>query len=460
MVIARMFALLLLIFLAAASVAVSAAPTASPDITPEAYAQRMTQATHTAWSALAELHPGLGVFAELQLLVSDGQRAWVMGAQGGHEVEMATVRALGVTYDYQRYRKVLWQGRPAIFVGLGETLPARERQRLESPQAVPELFALATHEAFHFHVEDGWRRLPGAERSIVYPARAEPRLYRNRIIRQLLAAAQGQPEGLARASHWYRRWLEEHADEARRFHQVDRSEGSAQHVESIAGLLAQGVRPGSAQWSSRRLETLTRQGQVDYLAADLESYALGDLAGYLLERQGVDWLPRVAGGETLLAILLEPVAPLAAPADDAMERRIRQAITVANRQAAQAFKPFLQRFNDPAGGRLLLPNRALVGSFEVGNSYRVAMQPGTLEVGVSAGFIVDDGRVDLRAATVVTRLMSACGREDLYWVLALAPAELEKTADGRLRVERADLRLDLPYPQRSAELPRTWCVAA
>ncbi|WP_273820036.1 hypothetical protein [Pseudomonas asplenii] len=460
MVIARMFLLLLLVFLAAASVAVSAAPLAAVETTTEAYVQRLIRATRTAWPALAGFNHATRIFADIRLVVSDGRRAFVMGMREGQEVEMAKVRALGVSHEYQRYRRIAWEGRPAIFVGLGETVPEHERQRLQDPKALPELFALATHEAFHFHVEAAWLRLPGAQRSIAYPASAEPRLLRNRIIRQLLAAARGQSEGLARASYWYRRWLDEHAEEAVRLRQVDRSEGSARHVETVAGLLARGVRLGSAEWSESMLEVLTRQAQEDYLAPDLESYVLGDLAGYLLERQGVDWLPRVARGETPLAILLEPVAPVVAPADELVERRIRKAVAAANHQAAQALEPFVQRFHDPAGGRLLVPNRALPDSFEVGDSYHLAMQPGTIEVGVRAGFVLGDGRIDLHAATVATQLTSACGREDLYWILALAPTELEKTADGRLRVERTDLSLDIPYPQRAAGESRSWCVAA
>ncbi|SEH86109.1 hypothetical protein [Pseudomonas asplenii] len=459
MIIARMLALLLLVCLAAASVAVSAAPSAAAELTTEAYVLRLVQATRTAWPELARYHQTTRVFARIQLLASDGRRAWVMDAQGGREVEMAKVRDLGVSYEYQRYRKLLWRGRPAIFIGLGEAPPASERQRLKDPLAVPELFSLATHEAFHFYVEADWLPLPGAERSISYPASAEPRLYRNRIIHQLLAAVQGRSEGLAQASYWYRRWLDEHAEEVQRLRQTDRSEGSARHVESIANLLARGLHPRSAEGAQLMLEALAHQAQTDFLAADLESYVLGDLAGYLLERQGVDWLARMAQGETPLAMLLESVTPVAAPADEAMERRIRKAIAAANRQAAQAFEPFLQRFHDPAGGHLLVPNRAMSGSFEVSNSYRLTTQPGTIEVGVSAGFALADGRIDLRAATVATQLKSACGREDLYWIVALAPAELEKTAEGRLRLERADLTLDIPYPQRSVEAPRSWCVA-
>ncbi len=151
MIIARMLALLLLVCLAAASVAVSAAPSAAAELTTEGYVLRLVQATRTAWPELARYNQTTRVFARIQLLASDGRRAWVMDAQGGREVEMAKVRDLGVSYEYQRYRKLLWRGRPAIFIGLGEAPPASERQRLKDPLAVPELFSLATHEAFHFY---------------------------------------------------------------------------------------------------------------------------------------------------------------------------------------------------------------------------------------------------------------------------------------------------------------------
>ncbi|BBP80186.1 hypothetical protein CCU68_20305 [Pseudomonas gingeri NCPPB 3146 = LMG 5327] len=460
MIIARMFALLLLVFLAAASVAVSAAPSADGETGTDAYVRRMIEATQVAWPALAGFNQATRVFADIQLVTSNGRRAWVMNAQGGREVEMAQVTALGLSHEYQRYRKIRWQGRPAVFVGLGEALPEDERQRLKDPRAVPDVFSLATHEAFHFYAEDDWVVGPGAERSVLYPASAAPRLYRNLIIRHLLAAAQGQPDGLARASHWHRRWLSEHADEARRVGNTDRSEGSARHVESVARLLAQGVRPDSAEWSTLMLEALVRQGREDYLTADHESYVLGDLAGYLLERQGVDWLPRVARGETPVAILLGSLPPLATPADEVLSQRIDAAVAKANRQAAQAFEPFLQRFNDPSGARLMVSNRAMQGSFEIVQSYLLAAQPEKIEVGVRAGFAFRDGRIELRAATVASRLQEACGREDFYWILALTADELEKGDDGRLRVERDDLKLDLPYPVRAVDDPRIWCIEA
>ncbi|NWD51797.1 hypothetical protein [Pseudomonas gingeri] len=460
MIIARMFALLLLVFLAAASVAVSAAQLVDDETGTDTYVRRMIEATRVAWPALAAFNQATRVFADIQLLTSNGRRAWVMDARGGHEVEMAQVAALGLSHEYQRYRKILWQGRPAIFVGLGDALPEAERRRMDDPLAVPDVFSLATHEAFHFYVEHDWVHIPGAERSILYPALAEPRVYRNLIIRHLLAAAQGQPDGLARASYWHRRWLREHADEARRIGNTDRSEGSARYVESVGRLLAQGLRPGAAEWSVRMLDTLTRQGREDYLSADQESYVLGDLAGYLLERQGVDWLSRVAQGETPVAILLESLPPLATPADEALGQRLGEAVAKANRQAAQAFEPFSQRFNDPSGGRLLVSNRAMQGSFEIGNSYLLAAQPEKIEVGVRADFVFGDGRIELIAATVATRIQEACGREDFYWILALTADELEKKADGRLRIERDDLKVDLPYPVRAVDDPRNWCVEA
>ncbi|MEF9673292.1 hypothetical protein QNM99_18105 [Pseudomonas sp. PCH446] len=150
------------------SIAVSAAPS-KVQVGTDAYVRRMIEATRAAWPALAEFNEVTHVFADIQLLTSNGRRAWLMSAHGGQEIDMAAVRVLGPSYEYKSFDKFRWQGRPAVFVGMGEALPEDEVQRLEDPQAVPELFGLATHEAFHFYAEAAWAHHPGAERSIRYP---------------------------------------------------------------------------------------------------------------------------------------------------------------------------------------------------------------------------------------------------------------------------------------------------
>jgi len=459
MMIARMFGILLLVVLAAGSIAVSAAPPNEQAGT-DAYVLRMAEATRAAWPALAEFNEVTRVFADVQLLASNGQRAWLMNAHGGHEIDMAAIGALGLSYEYKSFDKLLWQGRPAVFVGMGDVLPEDELQRLKDPQAVPELFSLATHEAFHFYAEAAWAHHPDAERSIRYPAVAEPRLYRNLMIRHLLAAVRGEADGIQRAGYWYRRWLGEHADESARIRNTDRSEGSARYVEWVAQLLALGLEPDTLEWQALMLKKLGSSSQAEYLAADHESYVLGALAGHLLDRRGVNWLPRVARGEMPVSILLGAVSPLENPSDESLGRRLREAIAEANRQAAQAFEPFLQRLNDPKGKRLLVPQGAMQGSFGLGNTYRIAALPEKIEIGVDARFALSDGRIDLRTATVATQVKEDCGRKDFYWILALSEAEFEETTEGRLRFERDDLQLDIPYPLKSSQDPRSWCVQA
>ncbi len=100
------------------------------------------------------------------------------------------------------------------------------------------------------------------------------------------------------------------------------------------------------------------------------------------------------------------------------------------------------------------------GSFQIDHSYLLAAQPEKIEVGVRAGFAFGDGRIELRTTTVATQVQKACGRQDLYWILALTADELVKDVDGRLRVERDDLTVDLPYPAQSLDDPRIWCVEA
>ncbi|WP_338522110.1 hypothetical protein NUH87_18025 [Pseudomonas batumici] len=463
MMIAKMCGVLLLVVLAAGSIAVQAADRGSTEITEstentDAYVRRMAEATVMAWPALANLFETTRVFADVQLLVSDGQRAWLMNARGGHEVDMQAVGALGLPFEYRRFEKIEWQGRPALFMGLGQHLPVGEVQRLKHPQAVPELFDLATHEAFHFYAEDDRARGSLSERSTLYPALVEPRLYRNRIIRHLLAAIRGEADALGRASYWYRRWSSEFADEAERIRDTDRSEGSARYVESVAQLLAMGLEPRSPEWEARLLRQLIPLGRADYLAVDHESYALGLLAGYLLDRRRLDWLPRVAQGETPVGLLLGPIAPISDTPDEALGQRLRESLAGTNRRAAEAVEPFLQRFKDPASRHLLVPGTAMKGSFGSEHSFRLAGIPEIIETGVDALFALKDGRIDLREATVATQLKDACGREALYWVLALTEADFRGHDQGRLRVRRDGLDVDIPYPTRAVDSERSWCA--
>ncbi|WP_248799155.1 hypothetical protein [Pseudomonas sp. MWU13-2105] len=454
MLIARMCGILLLVVLAAGSIAVQAQERAGT----EAYVRRMTEATVMAWPMLAKMFETTQVFADVQLLVSDGQRAWLMNARGGQELDMPAVEALGLAFEYRRFEKIEWQGRPAVFIGLGRDLPEVELQRLKHPEAVPELFDLATHEAFHFYAEDDWARGPLSERSTLYPAVVEPRLYRNRVIRHLLAATRGELDALGRASYWYRRWLNEFADEAERIRDTDRTEGSARYVESVAQLLAMGLEPRSPEWEARLLRQLSPLGRADYLAVDHESYTLGLLAGYLLDRRRLDWLPRVAQGETPLGLLLGPVAPISDSPDELLGRRIQESLDGVNDQAAELLEPFLQRFNDPASRHLLVPGTAMKGSFGSGHSFRLAGMAETIETGVDALFALKGGRIGFRAATVATQVKASCGRKDLYWLLALTEADFQGGAHGRLRVRRDGLDVDIPYPARAIDSPRSWCV--
>jgi hypothetical protein len=129
-----------------------------------------------------------------------------------------------------------------------------------------------------------------------------------------------------------------------------------------------------------------------------------------------------------------------------------------NGQAAEVLEPFLQRFNHPASRHLLVPGTAMKGSFGSLHSFRLAGMPEIIETGVDALFALKGGRIGFRAATVATQVKTSCGREDLYWLLALTEADFQGSVPGRLRVRRDGLDVDIPYPARAADNERSWCV--
>src|SRR5690606_2053397 len=118
-------------------------------------------------------------------------------------------RHLPVEHLY--FQEIKWpDGRPTLFVSLGTEFSAEENVRFRTKEhPVPALFNIATHEAFHFFVQnDTWGSgfSENESRADIYPVHASPRFYRNKIIRSLYATLQGDDNGLGYARYWYDLW--------------------------------------------------------------------------------------------------------------------------------------------------------------------------------------------------------------------------------------------------------------
>lgn len=325
--------------------------------------------------------------------------AWLIDANGANPVDnQAEVYALRLPIA-NGFAKLLWKGRPTVYLGIADD--TRHDQ-----QTVPDAFTLATHEAYHFFAQNQaaeWADTTStSSRAADLPLQFVPRQYRAQLLLQLQQAIKSvnvRQNALGHASYWYQCWKREFPAEASRIALIDRIEGSAQYVGFIGQLLAEGHTFSSPHWQSDMqaqalVDIIKKQEKNQYkpLSIAQESYFPGQLSGVLLDLAGVVWLPRVAQGETPLAILLEPVAPIAERGDTALNAHIQQAVENKSRQAQEQLAPFLRLRLAKKTQYLLLPDTSMQGSFTLHDDYRIPPDPAEIQR-ISATFNPEEGRV-------------------------------------------------------------------
>ncbi|RQO59624.1 hypothetical protein [Pseudomonas sp. KBW05] len=427
-------------------------------ISNKAYVERMAVASALAWPRLAameRLKRQTGFYAEAQILAYDGTAAWLIDANGYKAIAVEPVQALGLSSDYENFQQLSWGGRPTVYMGLGQELPEQEVQRLFSdPAAVPELFALATHEAFHFFAQNSWQ-LPSGSRSTRYPEQALPRQYRQHLISALYASLQGDADALGKARYWHDRWQAEFPQEAQDIHFYDIVEGTAEYIEGLARQLASGAPDSSETWAQ---SVRARFPEAAVLSLDGESYALGALAIYLLEGKDASGWQAIIEGQAPAQRLLASVARRVDVPDARLNHRIAEDVKERNRHLAPAIDPVVSQLQDAATLRLLLPMAAVAGSIGLSGIYQVEHVPEEFFVGLLARFSLPGGHATFEGATVALAVSKSCGEEGGFVVVPFAVGAFPDGQARRLQLKRQGMEIDVPFPEKGDG--NAWCVRA
>lgn len=423
-----------------------------------AYVERMASASAAAWPRLANmerLKKQTGFYAEAQILIYDGVAAWLIDANGYRSIAVEPVHALGLASDYKTFKQLVWGGRPTVYMGLGQSVPEDEAQHmLNNPTAAPDLFGLATHEAFHFFGQADWRMGSGS-RSVRYPADPMPRQYRQQLISALYASLQGDAEALGKARYWYDRWQTEFALEAQEIHYYDIIEGTAEYIEGLARRFASGVADTPEAWARSVME---RFPSAAVLSVDGESYALGALAIYLLDRMDAAGWQAVIEGQAPTQRLLASVAQIVDVPDAALSQRIAQEVSERNQRLKAVIDPVVAQLTRSDTVRLLVPMASVTGSINLSGSYQVEQVPEELFVDLQARFSPSDGQITFDRATVALAVSESCGEEGGFVVLPFAARDFPVEQAGRLRLKKRGLEIDVPFPDKGKGNENVWCV--
>lgn len=437
----------------------------SMTISKDAYVAQMASAVAVAWPSLAR-QPGMEseteFFSSAQILVYDGIQAWLVDSAGYKKIDSASVKALDLPYGYGAFDKVDWQDRPTVYMGLGEEIPSEEIERVTGASAgVPYLFLLATHEAFHFYGQKGWPVNTDADdsRATLYPAQIPPRQYRNQLIRNLIAASQGESDAFGKARYWYGRWKAEYPAEVRRIFFTDVSEGTAQYIETLAELMAEGYAQYSASWDRAVTERLSKNDKKTKISIDQESYTLGTLTGNLLDRLGTGWWRSAVQGANPLEILLSRFKAVPDAGDASLDMKIQEVLERRNQELQPVIGAFVDRVGDFGTLRLLVPMASLAGSIEVGEQYKVAGFADEIFVDYSARFATVRGSINVVGITTAITVVESCSNQlSSFLVLLFPEGELPAAIGGRLQMKKDGVDIDVPYPVKSSSDEKIWCA--
>lgn len=319
---------------------------------------------------------------------------------------------------------------------------------LTDPAAIPKIFGLATHEAFHFFPQKKWSRDTSnttASRATPYPLLVEPRLARNQVIRALEAATFGMQDGLGHASYWYKKWKEDHPAEATNIKHYDISEGSAEYIETVANIVAQGYVFGSPQYQTAMTEEIRKGSNKTTQSIDQESYRIGLLSGNLLDRKGTEWKTRIENGERPLDILLSNTPPIPESADPVLEHELRTSIENENTQIQKSIGPFIQAFRGINTGKLFVPFSKFSGSTIYHGNYALADFSHEIQVKFSVQAHPTNGTLNAKSTTVAfVSGNSYCSEPG--GILIILPDGMPSPINGRLQIESSQLSIDAPYP--------------
>ncbi|MEA3492870.1 MAG: hypothetical protein U9R38_00620 [Candidatus Margulisiibacteriota bacterium] len=198
---------------------------------------------------------------------------------------------------------------------------------------IDDILILLCHEGFHIVGQALWKSKSGATfRGDIYPENWRPRYLRRMIMDALYRAFVKKERGAVGESvYWHNLYSVQFPEEKNRNFEVDRLEGSAEYV-GLFGVVFGRLGSGASKLKlyddlrklfARRWKTKYNNFHHKGSLKEGESYAIGPLAGFILDLKGIKgWKLRVAGGETPMDVLAKSVPPLKAAEDLGIKEKV------------------------------------------------------------------------------------------------------------------------------------------
>ncbi|KGT92699.1 hypothetical protein [Enterobacter cancerogenus] len=419
----------------------------TPDITSEEYVKQIYIATSTAWPEIEKIW-STPAFRNIRLIIADSRDVWAVDSKSMTKIPYSEVKQRNLSVEYMHYKEIQWpDGRPTLYISMGSSLPEKEKSRFRSEKKpVPELFNVATHEAFHFFVQAAsWKDEEQGvfTRATAYPVQPLPRLYRNNIIRALYASLLGDPDGLGHARYWSDLWGKRYSDEASNIRLTDVEEGSARYVEMAAEIIAQGIRFNTQEFQYALTEKIKDGASVVYTSADIESYTIGALAGFILNTQKSGWQQDVEQGIPPLEALLKDIQPIKERVDKELFVNIKSQVREINNTTG--IDRFVRAYKYPGVIKIFI-DQEISGSYEARGFFRTNDLPYDIMTGFSSSADWTYGNYSINKGIAAAINSEEPGYNGKNNILLLYAGQIPPNEDGRLILNTKNMSLNIPYP--------------
>lgn len=411
------------------------------------YVDAVRLAVQKVWPRLNTVW-GTDIYNDLRLVMADKEQAWAIDSKSIISIPYEEIKKRSLPVEFMYFKKIDWSDkRPTLFVSMGEFLPTDEGTVFRSEgRSIPFLFNLATHEAFHYFVQDNiWKKAEGGKitRATPFPLEATPRLYRNSIIHALYASLRGEPDGLAHARYWYELWMKHYPEEVMNIRQTDIDEGTARYVELSAEVMAKDAPLDSPMFDHLIMEKLNSDGHSLYTSADSESYIIGAMAGFILNREKINWQPRVISGKTPLELIMENVSPVKQAPDRNLEKKLDDYSERENKLIRHDMIEISKNYRNPKIIKFFISSNNS-GSMSVnGGFYRIKEIPHDVILGLSMSGRLPYGHYAIKNMPAV----SVDGRQGKNGgIMVFYNEKLPGSVNGRLHINTKNLFIDIPYP--------------
>ncbi len=359
-------------------------------------AAEVQAAVARVWPRTAALWPGVDLSGH-HVLLTDGERGWLVDAVGMSRVGAADLERAGVDVPAPGgAERTTWRGERTVVV----RPPAGARAQDDPVAAGLELFALATRAAFVPPGQDA-SAAAGGERLQTYPLEAEPRMVRAMIHDSLLAAYQRpgeRAERLAAAAYWNEQWVRRFPAEAKGSAEADLRVGAAAYFARYAVAMAAADDP--AEHLMTTLRPLAGEPAEDPAG---EAGAIGTVALLNADVLGLGVKERLLreGVPPVDAVLTEltDVEPVRQTVPEAVREAVERSTAERNERLGRAIGPFTRAMEDDGRPLLMLP----AGSGRVVGEGLFTTEELPVDAVVPGGrgrFVLESGTLTLDGVTV------------------------------------------------------------